>query len=92
MPHKASSRGPDQTDRLARFDGFFVRDRLLVTDVTRRVLDEATTLRARFGFKTADAIHLATAVLHEADVFLTADEVFQRFVDLRVVVIDPDAT
>lgn len=49
-------------DGLARFDGFFQRDRLLIADVTRPILDDVAALRARHGFKTA--------VAHEATVFL----------------------
>jgi predicted nucleic acid-binding protein len=54
------------------------------------VLDRATELRARHGFKTADAIHLATAIAHDADTFLTADADFKRVPELRVVLVDPD--
>jgi predicted nucleic acid-binding protein len=78
-----------EESRLALFDGFFERDTLLVADVTRAVLDQAAALRARFGFKTPDAIHLATAVIHGASAFLTADRAFERFQELRVVVVDP---
>ena len=80
-----------QHDRLALFDGFFARKRLFVGDVTRTVLDRTTDLRASFGFKTADAIHLATAVIQEANCFLTSDRAFKRYKDLQVEVIDPDA-
>jgi len=75
--------------RLALFDGFFVRDRLLVVDVTRPILDATATLRARYGLKTPDAIHLATALAHHATTLLTADRAFERAKDVRVVVIDP---
>ncbi len=81
-----------QVQLLALFEGFFERDRLLVADITPSVLDRATELRARFGFKTPDAIHLATAVEHGASAFLTADPVFTRFPDLQVVLVDPDAS
>ena len=37
------------------------------------MIERATEIRARYGFKTPDALHLATAVEGAADVFLTGD-------------------
>jgi predicted nucleic acid-binding protein len=34
-----------------------------VLDVSAKVIDRATELRARHGFKSPDAIHLATALV-----------------------------
>ena len=42
---------------LAIYDAFFTRARLTVVDVTEAILDRATELRARNGFKVPDAIH-----------------------------------
>jgi predicted nucleic acid-binding protein len=46
-------------------------------------------LRAAHGFKTPDAIHLATALLQSAGVFLTGDENLKKCPGLEVVVLDP---
>jgi len=73
------------TNLLALFDGFWQRERLLVADVTREILDRAAELRALHGFKIADAIHLATALAHRATAILTADPTFARFQGLEVI-------
>lgn len=63
---------------LAKYDDFFRRRRLVVADVSTPVLELATDLRVRYRFKTPDAIHLATAIEHHADLFLSGDEDLQR--------------
>jgi predicted nucleic acid-binding protein len=48
------------TTLLARYEATFATAR--VVDVTAAVIERATELRARYGFRTPDAIHLATAL------------------------------
>jgi predicted nucleic acid-binding protein len=69
---------------LARYHGFFVSRRVVVADVNAVVIERATHLRARHGFKTPDAVHLATAIEGGADVFLTGDSGLARCPGLRV--------
>ena len=76
-------------DRLVVFDAFFARRRLLLAEVSAGVIERATELRAQHGFKTPDAIHLATALIQFADVFLTGDASLQRCPGLQVEVLDP---
>jgi predicted nucleic acid-binding protein len=52
-------RRSDQTT-LGQFDAFFADPELLVFDIDTGVVDRATEVRARYGFRTPDAIHLAT--------------------------------
>ena len=72
---------------LARYDDFFSGDNLGVFDISSDVIDRATDLRVRYGFRSPDAIHLATALLIEANVFLTADARLARCAEMRVVVL-----
>jgi predicted nucleic acid-binding protein len=74
---------------LERFDAFFSRPSLALVDVSPQVLDRATELRAAHGFKTPDAIHLATALLQSAGIFLTGDDKLKKCPGLEVVVLDP---
>lgn len=69
---------------LARFDDFFAGENLVLLDVSSDVIDRATELRVQYGFRTPDAIHLATAILIGADVFLSADAGLARCSDIRV--------
>jgi predicted nucleic acid-binding protein len=72
---------------IAAYDGFFARDNLVFFDVSGDVLERATDVCARFRVRTPDAIHLATAILVEADVFLTSDDKLKRCTDVNVVVL-----
>ena len=49
------------------------------------LLEQAVSLRARFGLRSADAVHLATAIAHNADVFLACDRQLARCTDINVV-------
>jgi predicted nucleic acid-binding protein len=48
-----------------------------------------TYIRAHYGFKTPDAIHLAAAVVAGCEVFLTNDHRLDRFSDLTVEIVQP---
>ena len=74
---------------LAKYDEFFSAQRLLLAEVSTAVIDRATELRAVHGFKTPDAIHLATAIDDGADVFLTGDTTLQRCAKVKVEVVVP---
>ena len=58
-----------------------------VVPLSRGVIDYATDLRAHYGFKTPDAIHLAAAVLSGCDVFLTNDQRLRRCTEIVVEVL-----
>ena len=45
---------------LARYDATFANAR--VVEVTAAIIEHVTELRARYGFRSPDAIHLATAI------------------------------
>ena len=51
---------------------------LEIYPVDERVAKEGARLRARFGLRTPDALHLATALIHEATAFLTNDQEFHK--------------
>lgn len=72
---------------LGRYDGFFRRRRVRLLDVSAAVIDRATELRARYRFKTPDAIHLASAIEGHADLFLTGDADLQRCTEVTVEVL-----
>ena len=77
----------NNTTLLALYDRFFARRSLAVISVSDAVLDRATQLRAALNIKTPDAIHLASAILNSADVFLTNDASLQRCKDTNVVIL-----
>src|SRR5690349_10472427 len=58
---------------LAAYDQLFEANRMLIAEITAEVVANAAILRARYGFKTPDAIHLASAIEEKAELFLTGD-------------------
>ena len=51
------------------------------------IADQAVNLRAQHHFKTPDAIQLGTAVACGADYIITNDQDWQRFKEIRIVMI-----
>jgi predicted nucleic acid-binding protein len=72
---------------LARYDATFTNARIV--EVTAAIIERATELRARYGFRSPDAIHLATAIDGGADVFLTGDTELARCTEIAVNVLAP---
>jgi uncharacterized protein len=72
---------------LATYNSFFSTSRLILLDVSDAVIERATTVRAYHGFKTPDAIHLASAIEAKADLFLTGDASLARCPGLVVEVL-----
>ena len=58
---------------LGQFDAFFGDPGVTVLGLTAAVCDRAAEFRAHYGFKTPDALHLAAALIHGCDRFLTND-------------------
>ena len=76
-------------ETIFRYAMALTRPALKVFPVSNFVLEEALRLRVIYNFKTADAIHLATAIVHEADAFLTGDRQLRRCRDIEIELIQP---
>ena len=74
---------------LKDYDDFFADAVAEIVALSREVMDRATEIRARYGFKTPNAIHLAAAVVTRCDVFLTNDHRLDRFPDIALEVVQP---
>ena len=70
------------------FDDYFAIRVDEMVPLTRDVIDSATLIRAQYGFRTPDAIHLGAAMVSECDVFLTNDNLLSRFLDISVEVVE----
>jgi predicted nucleic acid-binding protein len=79
----------DDKALLDRYDGLFAANRVAVFEVTAAIIDRATAIRARFGFKAPDAIHLATALDSGASALWTGDASLARCTDVTTVVLAP---
>jgi uncharacterized protein len=74
---------------LADYDQFFAYSVTETLALSREVIDRATEIRAEYGIKTPDAIHLAAAIVAGCDAFLTNDRRLDRFAGIPVEVVAP---
>ncbi len=72
---------------LGEFDTFFASADVQVLALTAAVWDRAAEVRAQYRFRALVAIHLAAAVEHGCDVFLTNDVRLSSFPDVSVEVL-----
>jgi len=64
---------------LAKYATFFASPDLEVLSVSPAVCDRAARIRAQYGFKPLDSLHLAAAVEHGCTFFLTRDAQLKRW-------------
>ena len=74
----------EDTDILQDYDDFFVGTVAELVFLSPEVLDRATEIRAQYGFRTPDAIHLAAAVESGCDIFLTNDHRLDSFPNIVI--------
>ncbi len=53
-------------------------------DVDWKIVDLASSLRAKYNLKTPDSIQIATAITEKADYFITADKNFKKVEEIKV--------
>ncbi len=62
-------------------------DNISLFPLDMNIADHVVHLRARYQFKTPDAIQLGTAVACGADYIITSDRAWQRFEEVSVVLV-----
>jgi predicted nucleic acid-binding protein len=69
---------------LAQYVTFFQSPDASVPTVSAAVCDRAAQVRARYGFKPLDSLHLAAAVEYRCTLFLTGDSKLKIFHEIPV--------
>ena len=69
---------------LAQYVTFFQSSDVSVLTVSPAVCDRAARVRAQYGFKPLDSLHLAAAVEHRCTRFLSSDAKLRGFPDIPV--------
>ncbi len=59
-----------------------------LTELTSVIAEEAAGIRGQYGFKTPDAVQLATALHSGADIFYTNDLRLGKFPNLTILTVD----
>lgn len=72
---------------LQDFEEFFDETVEELLPLSREGVDLATEIRARYGFKVPDSLHLATALGAGCDAFLTNDHRLDRFSGLAIEIV-----
>ena len=72
---------------LKDYDYYFEMAMAEIVVLSSQVIDHATNIRAKYGFKTPDSIHLACALVSKCDVFLTNDYRLERFAEIAIEII-----
>ena len=76
-------------DLIERYlDLFRGTSRIHLVPVDRSVILRSVHLRADFGLRSMDALHLATALVHDCESFVTNDRRLARVDGVRVLVLD----
>lgn len=68
-------------------ESFFEIPNLAILEVNRSIAKDAAKIRRKYGFRTPDAIQLATALNSKAKAFITNDERLKRFKELKVILL-----
>ena len=77
----------DDTETLALYDRFFASDAVQVAEITAVVCTRAAMIRSRYHFRAMDALHLAAAIEHGCQRFLTHDLRLQSCSDISIEVL-----
>jgi len=72
---------------LKDYDYYFEGVMAEIVVLSRQVIDCATNIRVKYGFKTPDSIHLASALVSKCDIFLTNDYRLNRFTEIAIEII-----
>ncbi|MBI2415727.1 MAG: type II toxin-antitoxin system VapC family toxin [Candidatus Kerfeldbacteria bacterium] len=60
---------------------------LIITELNEPIVNFASDLRGRYRIKTPDAVHLASAIVYGADVFITNDKALKKVREVAVKVL-----
>lgn len=75
----------DLADRYRSY--FTASGNWFVWEVTRAVVEQAASLRAKYRIKMLDALHVASAVLNQARHFVTNDAELRKVTEIKVVIL-----
>ena len=78
----------EREDLVAKYRDFFTNsDSLSLYPLNLMVSEKTAEIRAKYGFKTPDAIQMATASICGADIIITNDKEWKKFPEVRVLIL-----
>lgn len=79
------SRSGDHTLYALYRDWFMTTEHMRIVPVTETVAERGAAIRATYNLKPPDALHIATAIEEQCDLFLTNDQEFKRVKEIPVI-------
>jgi uncharacterized protein len=80
----------DDVALVAMYEAYFGSTDVDLVPLTRAVCSRAAAIRAKWRYRTADALHLAAAVEAGCGLFATADKRLSDFTDIPMVLVTPE--
>lgn len=79
----------NDTKLITIYERFFEQTQNMnVVDISFSIARKSADLRAQYGLRTPDALHIATAIISGCQAFLTNDIALKRINELKVWVLD----
>ena len=86
LPHPLRQNNQDLANR---YRNFLLHSRnFVLLPIDEIIAEQAAEIRARYQYRTPDAIQLATAITHNATLFITNDKRPKNFPDLTILVLE----
>lgn len=63
---------------------------LIIEDINQTIGTDAARIRRTYGFRTPDAIQLATSLFYKVDVFVTNDKRLKAFKEITIIFLSKD--
>jgi uncharacterized protein len=74
----------NDAETLVLYNRFFSSESVQVAEINAAVCTRAAMIRSRYRFRSLDSLHLAAAVEHGCQQFLTHDLRLQNFSDIQI--------
>ena len=75
-------------DIAARYRDILLCGALKMCPLEEKIAEKAARIKAVYGIKTPDAIHVATAICGNADIFITNDKRLRAVKEIKVLMLD----
>ncbi len=77
----------EDTSLMNAYEELLLSEPMQLISIDRSILRQAANLRATTNLKTPDAIHAATAISVNCDLFITNDKSFRNLSNLPIVIL-----
>ena len=74
---------------LSKYNEFLDIMRIKVIEINKEIAEKSASIKSQYKFfKTADSLQLATALVHNCELFITNDKQLRQFSDIETLILD----